>query len=202
MAGGVLVEQRVEEQDAALRDRRGMRHQRHLAEPARALVGVEHLVQHVLAARRLGLDDPARLEAHRDIRRSACPDSESGLVLSDMAVDAPCMRRGEDLLGRDVRIAGDAVLGRRGAALPFVAVGKPDRQVGARPGIVQRRESRWPFSQLRAAACSARIVRRPGRDRIVADRPARRRRSPRRSLATATSSASPGKTCFAQDAVG
>ena len=51
VAGGVLVEQRVVEQDAALRDRRGMRHQRHLAEPARALVGVEHLLQHFLAAR-------------------------------------------------------------------------------------------------------------------------------------------------------
>ena len=63
VAGGVLVEQRVEEQQPALRDRRGMRHQRHFAEPARALVGIEHLVQHLLAARGLGLDDAAVLEA-------------------------------------------------------------------------------------------------------------------------------------------
>jgi len=36
-----------------------MRHQRHLAETARTLVGVEHPVQHLLAARGPGLDDPA-----------------------------------------------------------------------------------------------------------------------------------------------
>src|SRR5580693_3185390 len=46
MAGGVLVEQGVEEQQPALRDRRGMRHQRYLAEAARALIGVEHLLEH------------------------------------------------------------------------------------------------------------------------------------------------------------
>ena len=34
VAGGVLVEQRVVEEHAALGDRRGVRHQRHLAEPA------------------------------------------------------------------------------------------------------------------------------------------------------------------------
>ena len=67
VAGGVLVEQRVEEQEPALRDRRGMRHQRDFAEAARALVGVEHLVQHFLAARGLRLDDAAVLEAHRDV---------------------------------------------------------------------------------------------------------------------------------------
>src|ERR1700738_5060622 len=42
VAGGVLVEQGVEEQQPAARDRRGMRHQRHFAETARALVGIEH----------------------------------------------------------------------------------------------------------------------------------------------------------------
>ena len=36
MAGGVLVEQGIEEQKAALRDRRGMGHQRDLAQTARA----------------------------------------------------------------------------------------------------------------------------------------------------------------------
>ena len=50
-----------------------------------------------------------------------------------MAADAPAMRRGEDFLGRDIGVAGDAVPGGRGAAFPFVAVGKPDRQVGAGP---------------------------------------------------------------------
>ena len=55
-----------------------------------------------------------------------------------MAADAPAMRRGEDFLGRNVGVAGDAVPGGRGAAFPFVAVGKTDGQVGAGAGIFQR----------------------------------------------------------------
>src|SRR5260370_9427352 len=51
------------------------------------------------------------------------------------------MRGGEYFLGRNVRVAGDAVPGCRGAAFPFMAVGEPDRQIGARSGITQRAES-------------------------------------------------------------
>ncbi len=83
-----------------------------------------------------------------------------------MAVDPARMRRGEDLLGRDVRIAGDPVLGRRRAALPVVAVGEPDGQIRARPGIMQRVKllAVQPFRP----AAESRIMRGPGRDRIVA----------------------------------
>ena len=67
-----------------------------------------------------------------------------------MPVDPAGMRRGEDLLGRDVGVAGDAVLGGRGAAFPFVTVGQPDREIGARPGIMQRAEALrvQPFGPL------------------------------------------------------
>ena len=60
------------------------------------------------------------------------------------------MRRGEDFLGRDVGVAGDAVPGGRRTAFPFVAVGKPDRQIGARAGIFQRVEALaiQPFGPL------------------------------------------------------
>ena len=85
-------------------------------------------------------------------------------MLATCAVDAPRMRRGEDLLGRDVGIAGDAVLGGRGAALPFMTVGEADGEIGAGAGIMQR-VKRWPFShsvRLRSAAlCVC-----PGRDGI------------------------------------
>ena len=40
-----------------------MRHQRHLAETARALIGVQHLVEHRFAARSFRLDDTGRLWA-------------------------------------------------------------------------------------------------------------------------------------------
>ena len=52
-----------------------------------------------------------------------------------MAADAPAMRRGEDFLGRNIGVAGDPVLRRRSAALPFMAIGKPDERltIGAIP---------------------------------------------------------------------
>ena len=54
---------------------------------ARALVGIEHLVQHVLAARGLGLDDAAALEPHRDIVDQRALVGQR-LGADDMAVDA------------------------------------------------------------------------------------------------------------------
>src|SRR4051794_32010030 len=138
--GRVLVEQRVVEQQSALRDRRGMRHQGHLAETARALVGIEHLVQYLLAARSLRIDDPAVLETHRDLVDQRALVGQR-LRAHDMAVDAPAMRRGEDLFGRDIGVAADAVLGERSAAFPFMAVGEPDGEVSARSRVLERAET-------------------------------------------------------------
>ena len=75
------------------------------------------------------------------------------------------MRRGEDFLGRDVGVAGDAVLGGRGAAFPFMAVGEPDRQIRARAGIFQRVETLavQPFGALAQHG----VVLFPGRDGAV-----------------------------------
>ena len=67
MGSSVLVEQGVEEQQSAFGDRRGMRHQRHFAETRRAFVGVEHLLQHLLATRGFCLDDAAFLEPDCDV---------------------------------------------------------------------------------------------------------------------------------------
>src|SRR5205085_6372663 len=85
-----------------------MRHQRHLAKPPRALVGIEHLAQHFLAARGRGLDDTPFLEADRDVvdQRALIGQWLGG---DDMTVDLPAMRRGEDFLSRDIGIADDAV---------------------------------------------------------------------------------------------
>src|SRR3954465_12698911 len=58
-----------------------------------------------------------------------------------MAGDAPAMRGGEDLLGRDVGVAGDAVLGGGSAALPFMAIGEADGEVHAVTGVMQRAEA-------------------------------------------------------------
>src|SRR5712672_2294990 len=87
------------------------------------------------------------------------------LAQRDVPADPPGMRRGEYFLGRDIRVAGDPVLGRGGAALPFVTVGEPDLQVGAGSGIMQRAESLsiQPFGP--AAQCGVVLV--PRRDGLI-----------------------------------
>src|SRR5690606_18648293 len=75
-------------------------------------------------------------------------------------------RRGENFLGGYVRIAGHAIPGHRSSAHPFMAVRKPDGEVGSRPGETQRMET-VPVEPLRALA-QGRIVRLPRADRIVA----------------------------------
>src|ERR1700722_9060587 len=114
-----------------------MRHQRDLAEAPRALVAVEHLVQHILAARSLRFDNAARFKAHRDVVDERALIGER-LGAYDMALDSAPMRGCEPRLGRDVRVAGYSVLRRRGPTLPVVAVGEPDGEIGSRSGIMER----------------------------------------------------------------
>jgi hypothetical protein len=201
VAGGVLVEQGIEEQEAALRDRRGMRHQRDLAEAPRAVVAVEHFFEHVLAARGLRLDDPSGLEPDRDAVDQRALIGER-LGADDMAIDPARVRGREHLFGRDVRIAGDAVLRRRCAPLPLMPVGEPDRQIRARARNNAGRESVPRRSAMLRPAGKSGIVLGPGRDRIVAHRRARRRRSPPRACRPRRRRSSPGKTRFAQERVG
>ena len=116
-----------------------------------------------------------------------------------MALDAQRMRRGEDLLARDVGVADDAVLGARGAALPFVPVGEADGEIGAGPVKCSDRK-RLPFSQsrrvCRAALCAVQAATGSGWSTREAAKIASA------SFATATSCASPGNTRPAQEAVG
>ena len=62
-------------------------------------------------------------------------------MLDDMALDPLRMWRREDFLGRNIGVAGDAVVGGRGAALPFMVVGEANGEIGAGPGIFQRAEA-------------------------------------------------------------
>ncbi len=116
MAGGVLVEQGVEEQEPALGDRRGVRHQRDLAR-RRAPSSVSSTLLSTASPRlAFASDDAALLEAHRDLVDQGALVGQR-LGAADVAFHPPGVWRGEDLLGRDVGVAGDAVLRRRGAAL-------------------------------------------------------------------------------------
>src|SRR5664279_4975343 len=67
-----------------------------------------------------------------------------------MAADTPGVRRGEDLFGRNVRVAGNAIFCGRSAALPFVSVGKANRQIGTPSAKMKRTKSLpvQPFGSL------------------------------------------------------
>ena len=82
-----------------------------------------------------------------------------------MPADAPAMRRGEDFLGRDIGVAGDAVLGGRRTAFPFMAVGQSNGEIGTRTGIFQRVEA-LPVQPVGALA-QHRIVLVPVRHRAI-----------------------------------
>src|ERR1700722_3974923 len=75
------------------------------------------------------------------------------------------MRRGENLFRRNIRITGDALLGRGATALPLMPVGKADREVGAGSGKMQRAES-LPVQPLPSAAQYF-VVSLPGRDGVI-----------------------------------
>ncbi len=86
------------------------------------------------------------------------------------------MRRGEDFLGRDVGVAGDTVLGRGRAALPFMAVSEANGEVDAGAGIFQRVEALavQPFCALGqhcivlvpGCDCAVLVDARGGKDRV------------------------------------
>src|ERR1700733_8078718 len=106
---------------------------RPLAQAARALVAVEHLVQNVLAALCLRFDNASAFKADRDVVDERALIGER-LGVTHMAITPKLMGGGEPLLGRDVRIPGDSVLRRRRPALPVMTVGEPDREIRARSG--------------------------------------------------------------------
>jgi hypothetical protein len=67
VAGGVLVEQRLQEQHAGLTDAAVARHQSDLAEASRSLVRLELALDQLAPVLRLDVDDPSLLE------RELCP---------------------------------------------------------------------------------------------------------------------------------
>ncbi len=89
-----------------------------------------------------------------------------------MAGNAPRMGSRKDLFGGNVRVASDAVLGSRSAALPFVAVGKANRSDLCRGRVMERGEALpiEPFSSLHAERG---VVLLPGCDGVVGIDPRR-----------------------------
>ena len=137
VAARVLVVERVVEQDAALADGRILGDERALAETTGVLVRVHDLLEHLVAALCPVLHHATALEAQPEVSDDLT-GVHQGHGGEDNPVRAGAVRRGEDLLGRDVGEVAHAVDRGRRASLPDAAAVEPDREVGAvRSAIVQ-----------------------------------------------------------------
>ena len=163
--GGIFVEERVEEDKAALRDGRRVGNERHFAQAARAVVGVDEFFEHFLAARGVGLNDAAVLKADLDAFDHGALMRER-LGGGDDAVGAVLVRRGEDFFRRHVGDAVVAVARGGAAAEPLVIVGEAETKIGAGSAILQGRVAL--FIQERGALVQFCVVRLPCADGIGA----------------------------------
>src|SRR5271165_1081616 len=127
VAGLVLVEQHVVEQDAGLRDPRVPVNERDLAEAAGALVGVELSPYRLHTRRRCDVSDaPAGERDLQSLDHLAADDHRLGQA--DHAVGAAPVGAREDLLSRDVRHVCDAVRVVHGTTGPSAVRHEPDRE--------------------------------------------------------------------------
>ena len=144
VAGGVLVEQRVEVGDPRFADASLAVDERELAEPRRALVLRAARAQRVGARLGVDLDHAARLEPHAQPAHDGAAHVER-LRRRDDAVRALRIGRGEDLLGRQVR----------DVRTPSTVVEPPPakREVGSRPIV---RSVPGPSKRSASKRCSVR----------------------------------------------
>jgi hypothetical protein len=172
VAARVLVEERVQEDEAGAADARVAVHQRDLAEHAGVVVLPQLLSDQVGAAARAHLDRPAALEAELEVADHVPREGERHRRADD-ALRPAAVRRREDLLRRhvdDVAATVDRLL--EGGAPPRAA-DQPDREVGARPPEAQAVEA--ALVQVRGARDELVDVRAPGLDRLGLVEAGRRR---------------------------
>src|SRR5215203_2850260 len=165
VARGVLVEQRVVEDGAELADAALAVDERDLAEASGALVAGDDRAHHVL--RRVGddADGPAALEAHAQVAHDRAVDQHERLGGGHVPVRPVRIRGGEDLLRGQVGHVLDAVDRLEAGRLPLRAREQPDREVGARPLVVEGVEA--PLGQAPRGGDERVGARPPRRDRVV-----------------------------------
>ena len=165
MAGGVLVEQGVIEQDAALRNGAVLGHQRALAQIGRAIVHGDHGLEQLLALLRLDLHGLALFKADGEIL-DELPLIAQGLAGIDDALGFAPLGRDEAFLGRDVGVEEDALQAGVSAALPLAFGDHTHGQVGAVfGGVVQAADMQ--AVEISAAVMQVGVVLLPRLHRVV-----------------------------------
>src|SRR5580658_2434679 len=117
-----------------------MRNQRNLAEAARAVVSVDELLQHLLAAGGAGFNDAAALKADLNAFNH-CSLVRERLCRGDGALGAVLVRRGENFFSGHVGYAVVAIVGSGATAEPEMVVGEAEAKVGAGAAIVESGEA-------------------------------------------------------------
>ena len=137
VAGGVLIEQGIVEQQLLIADGAVIGHQSHLAEVGRALVQGGLRLQLLLAHLGVDLDDPALPDDKMEVlHQIAAQHQRHGGV--DHAVDAVFKRRGKNFLGGHVGDKMDAGPARAVTAAPDVVLRQADGEIGAQTvGIME-----------------------------------------------------------------
>ena len=138
MAGGILIEERIVEEQAGLVDRRLLRHERALAEIVAALVHADDLLENILSL--FGLD---------------------------RAVDALSERGSEDLLGRHVGIVDNALHRRIASGVELGRRDEADLEIRAVRGMVAQL-AEMEIVQILAARLEIAVVLFPIGDGVLA----------------------------------
>ena len=137
VASGVLIEQRVVEQQAALADGAGLRHQGALAQIGSAFVHGQHGLQQLFTYFSAGLHDLAVFKTHKEVLNKLAIITQ-GLGGVDDTLGLALHGRDEALLGGDVGVEGDALLADFLAAAELRLRDHAYSQVGAIVGGVMQ----------------------------------------------------------------
>ena len=137
MRRGILIEQRVEEEQAAGGDRRRVRHKCDFAQTPRAVIGVDQPLQDILPSTGARFDDATFFKSHLDaFNHGALMRQRLGRRYS--AIRAIFMRSGEDFFRGHIGDAVEAVAGSGSAAEPKMIIGQAEAEIGAGSAILQR----------------------------------------------------------------
>ncbi len=164
VAGGILVEERVVEKHATLGNARRMRHQSHFAQTPRAFVGIEQVLEGVVALVGLGVDDEAVLELGVDVLHHLTLQRQRTRA-EHVAIHSQVVRGTEHFFSRDIGVVGDAVLPDSLAACPGMSFSQTHSEVGA--GAKEADRLVVARIELRLATSKLGVVGIPGRNGVV-----------------------------------
>ena len=166
MAGGILIEERVVEEQAGLVDRRLLRHERALAKIVAALVHADDLLENILSLFGFYLHGAALFKADGEILDELARIGERLRGVND-ALGSAAVGRGEDLLGRHVGIVDNALHRLVASGVELGRRDEADLEIRAVRGMVAQL-AEMEIVQILAARLEIAVVLFPVGDGVLA----------------------------------